>query len=298
MSGALARVGAMPSASHPLLRGLVDDAALFPPGNAPMAEALREHEEMSDEPWAEAMGLFVCPASRADELLATQSQWGSVLVSVLADTTAAAAMTAVRTLKAARRSLPLGLEASLSRLGADAAPLAHEMRDRSLMALLGYLEVPRDDVAAGLDLVGAEGWHCAKYRTGGETPDAFPTEDELARFIATCVDQGKAFKLTAGLHHAVRNRSAEGFEQHGVLNVLVAVYGAIADRRAGRPADRDEAADTLDDRDGAWLAKEVRSWTRAEATAVRRTFRSFGCCGVREPIDELRALSVLEDDEH
>jgi hypothetical protein len=252
---------------------------------------------MSDEPWAEAMGLFVCPASRVDELLATQRQWGSVLVSVVADTTAAAAMTAVRTLKEAGRSLPLGLEASLSRLGAEAAPLALEMRDRSLMALLGYLEVPRDDIGAGLDLVGAQGWHCAKYRTGGETPEAFPTEDELADFITSCVDRGKSFKLTAGLHHAVRNRSAEGFEQHGVLNVLVAVYGALEDRAAGLRADRDTAAEALEDRDAVGLAKEVRSWTRAEATAVRRTFRSFGCCGVREPIDELRKLDVLEDGE-
>jgi hypothetical protein len=29
---------------------------------------------------------------------------------------------------------------------------------------------------------------------------------------------------------------------------------------------------------------------------VRGRFLSFGCCGVEEPLDELRALGVLEDE--
>jgi hypothetical protein len=52
----------------------------------------------------------------------------------------------------------------------------------------------------------------------------------------------------------------------------------------------------LAQREPAPLVKLVGSWDDRTAAAARRAFRSFGCCGVREPIDELRALGVLEDD--
>ena len=62
---------------------------------------------------------------------------------------------------------------------------------------------------------------CAKFRTGGPTAEAVPDDAELAAFIAPCLDRGSPFKLTAGLHHAVRYTETEtGFEHHGFLNVL------------------------------------------------------------------------------
>ena len=60
----------MRRASDPLLHGLVDDAALFPPGNAPMDVALAEHARHRGAPWADAVGPFLCPASRVEELRA------------------------------------------------------------------------------------------------------------------------------------------------------------------------------------------------------------------------------------
>ena len=74
----------MAGPDDPLLAGLVDDAALFPPGNAPMALALREHEVRKDEPWSGAVGVFVCAAARVDELLAARSEQQAVLVSLVA----------------------------------------------------------------------------------------------------------------------------------------------------------------------------------------------------------------------
>jgi hypothetical protein len=76
-----------------------------------------------------------------------------------------------------------------------------------------------------------------------------------------------------------------------VLNVLAAVLAA----RQG--ADRAALVEVLAERDAAAVAKEVRSWTRADGKAVRERFLSFGCCGVEEPLAELRELGVLEDEE-
>jgi hypothetical protein len=156
---------------------------------------------------------------------------------------------------------------------------------------LGFLEVPRDASDSALDLVGASGWHAAKYRTGGVTPAAHPSEADLAHFVVGCEERRLRFKLTAGLHHAVRTTTVEGFEQHGVLNVMLGVSLA----RHG--ADRARVAEVLAERDSAVLAKEVRSWTKAEGKAVRGRLLSFGCCGVEEPLGELRTLGVLEDEE-
>jgi len=48
---------------------IVDDAALFPPGNAPMARALADHARHRGAPYADRVGPFLCPASRVDELV-------------------------------------------------------------------------------------------------------------------------------------------------------------------------------------------------------------------------------------
>src|SRR5947208_1323502 len=52
-----------------LFAGLLDDAALFPPGNAPMPVALREHRVLRRD-LGGYTGPFVVTAARLDELIA------------------------------------------------------------------------------------------------------------------------------------------------------------------------------------------------------------------------------------
>ena len=49
--------------------GLVDDAALFPPGNATIAEAVPGHLDHARAGDAGLLGRFLCPASRLPELI-------------------------------------------------------------------------------------------------------------------------------------------------------------------------------------------------------------------------------------
>ena len=51
-----------------LFTSVVDDAALFPPGNAPMDKALAEHEAVRRSGRADLVGPFLCPASRVTEM--------------------------------------------------------------------------------------------------------------------------------------------------------------------------------------------------------------------------------------
>ncbi len=112
---------------------------------------------------------------------------------------------------------------------------------------------------------------------------------EVAAFLVAVTARELPFKLTAGLHHAVRSTDpVTGFEQHGVLNVLVATRVA---QQGGGAA---EVAAVLAQRDPATLLAFVGAWDDATCADVRRSFRSFGCCGVTDPIDELVGLGLLE----
>jgi hypothetical protein len=278
----------MRRASDPLLAGLVDDAALFPPGNAPMDVALAEHAGLRAAAWSAAVGPFLCPAARIDELVAALPADQHIRLAIVVDTPPDGAELALRNATADRRITLVAVEAALARLGADADAVGKDLKQ--VAGVTGFLEVPRTGFDAGLGLVAGSGWHAAKYRTGGITAEAFPSERELAAFLVAVTALDLPFKLTAGLHHAVRHTTDEGFEAHGVLNVLVATRVATTGAAAG------DVAMVLAQREPAPLVELVGSWDDRTAAAARRAFRSFGCCGVREPIDELRALGVLEDD--
>ena len=269
-----------------LFTGLVDDAALFPPGNAPMDQGLKEHAAVRATSRSDLVGPFLCPASRVTELRAHLPADESIRLSLVFDVDGEDAHAALRACGADDTLDLVGVEASAARLGADAATVGANLA--RLPHVTGFLEVPRSGFERALELVGSSGWHAAKYRTGGTTPDAFPTEVELAAFLVAATASRLPFKLTAGLHHAVRSTgSATGFEQHGVLNVLVAT-------RVGQGGgSADEVAAVLAQRSAPALVEFVSAWDEQTCSDVRAAFRSFGCCGVHDPLDELGALQLL-----
>jgi hypothetical protein len=276
----------MSAAPGSLFAGLVDDAALFPPGNAPMDVAVRDHARHHAASYGEIVGPFLCPVSRIDELVAVLPEDQRLELSLVVDLTGEAAHAALRTVAGDPRLRLAAVEASAERLGDDVATVGANLH--RLPGVVGFLEVPRKGLGAALDHVGPTGWHAAKYRTGGTSAVAFPTAAELAAFLRACADRSLPFKLTAGLHHAVRNtETSTGFEQHGVLNVLVATHAASTGHDIGA------IAEVLDQRDADALVATVTAWSQQDALPVRRLFRSFGCCGVTDPIDELTELGLV-----
>ena len=124
----------------------------------------------------------------------------------------------------------------------------------------------------------------AKIRTGGVTPEAFPSAERIAQFIRECRDHHVAFKATAGLHHPLRcvkpltyEANAPTGTMHGFLNVFLAA--AIPDR----------AEEVLLDND---FALSV-NLTRDEIAYMRTWAISFGSCSFEEPINDLKELGWL-----
>lgn len=270
-----------------LFAGLVDDAALFPPGDAPMDRALAEHAAYRSAPCADLVGPFLCPASRVEELVAALPSHQNLAVGLVFDVTGDAAHDGLRAAMGDQRLTVVGVEAAHARLGDSTAAVGANLE--RVPGVTGFLEVPRTAFESALDLVAGTGWHAAKYRTGGTSADAFPSEGELAAFLLAAATRDLSFKLTAGLHHAVRcTDAATGFEQHGVLNVLVATRVALT---GGSLA---TVAAMLAQREPAPLVEFVGSWDDSTCTDVRAAFRSFGCCGVMDPIEDLVGLGLTE----
>ncbi|MEJ7705813.1 MAG: hypothetical protein WKF82_00220 [Nocardioidaceae bacterium] len=131
----------------------------------------------------------------------------------------------------------------------------------------------------------------AKYRTGGTTADAFPSEAQVADVICAAIRSGVPVKFTAGLHRAIRHTSSDtGFEHHGYLNVMAGV-------RVGQlGGNADQVMVMLRERQASEVVGVVSDWSRADIDAVRSTFVSFGCCGVREPLGDAVALGLLSEE--
>ncbi|PRX05193.1 UNVERIFIED_ORG: hypothetical protein CLV66_10581 [Actinomadura viridilutea] len=260
-----------------VLRGLCDDAAVFPPGSLPLRDAVPAHHRHRRAKYAELVGPFVIAAPMLDELDRLPEEAPELIVTAPEGPKQAAEAVASRAVKAVEVAVPAGM--SVDDFFAEC---------ERLTGTTVFVEVPRDerrpDVIAGL----AERGGKAKFRTGGVRAEMYPDEDELAAAVKAVVDAGVPFKATAGLHHAVRNTDPDtGFEQHGFLNLLLAVDDALD----GRPADA--LARTSAERDGAALADRVRKLDEARAADIRGRFVSFGTCSITDPLTDLVALGLL-----
>ncbi|SET27242.1 hypothetical protein [Geodermatophilus poikilotrophus] len=266
-----------------LFAGLFDDAALFPPGDAPMAAAVPAHRELRAR-LGDLVGPFVVPAARLGELSAhlgdDAAPFGVSLIAAAGDLPAAAArVDAHPGLVLAAVEVPVASDAATAREAVrvldgvlpDGVPAAVELPRTAA----------RDEV---LDVLTGTGRR-AKLRTGGVRAALFPSPEELAAGLAACVARGVALKCTAGLHSAVRHTDpATGSTHHGFLNLLAAC-DALA---AGGPAAAAER----------WLRQDdtgalVGGWSPDRVARARAVLTSFGTCSVLEPVDDLVSLGLL-----
>ncbi|MGW1737669.1 hypothetical protein ACWCPQ_02545 [Nocardia sp. NPDC001965] len=270
-----------------LLRGLCDDAALFPPGNAPLPEALAAHARYRNSDFAALVGPLIFPIPRLAELAAAEP--GPLTVVCTAPTGPQSVARALDTVAAIDGLTVTGLEIAVpEQLSAPEFFAATEAFAARTAGLEVYVEVPRDDRRPEFLARLAGSRYAAKFRTGGTVAEAYPDERELAGALRSAVAAGIPFKATAGLHHAIRNTDpATGFEQHGFLNLLLATHLALAG------ADTGALEAVLANRNGAAVAAELAALGEAEEKAVRAAFRSFGTCSIADPLTESVDLNLL-----
>lgn len=276
----------------PLFDRLVDDAAVFPPGLAPLDEAVRGHLDRRTGPYAASLGPLLVPATSAGELARLATDDPRTAVEPLAVGLVVRPGAPVQPLVDA-----LGALQDDERVLVTAVELGWSRQWRELLAaqvpvvvevgLGAEQERALDDIA---DAVDDEHDVTAKFRTGATPAWAWPDEQVLAGFLDAVVLHGLPFKLTGGLHHAVRGTQG-GEPMHGVLNVLLATHEAL------HGAEAHDLAGELARQDTEVLVTAVSSLGAEDVARTRRSFTAFGCCGVLDPLHELEAFGLVTAEE-
>ena len=270
-------------ADQPFWVGLVDDAATFPPGDAPLDTALGAYADRAG-PAARLVRSLVVRDTDLPQVPA-----GTPVSVVL---TGGAGQVHGPAQLCQRRDLPVaGLEVALRDVDDPAGNARRVVAAVDAARGEGvldedapvFVELPAGDptyswLAAADEVAAAE--LRLKLRTGGLESDAFPTPERLAAWIDAALDRELPFKCTAGLHRALPHLDADGCAHHGFLTLLAATRVAFD---GGSPDDvvstlrRDDPADLL----------------TLDLAGARRWFTSFGSCSIDEPLADLRELVSL-----
>jgi hypothetical protein len=293
------------------LSGIIDYAGLFPPAELDMRSAVRNYAEYRAGADHDLLGRFVVPSSRLGEFAdASQGMLergaGSVpwCLSVLVGDDLAEARKAMLEFTSTHMN-----NSDAGHALCDAVEM--RARDEQQMVeavkafprpLHQFFEIsPEPGFERMLEIVAARR-ASAKLRTGGVTPDAFPSPETIVRFVAACNALGVPFKATAGLHHPLcgsypltYSTDAPRSTMYGYVNLFLA--SAFIRKGMAEP----EARAVLEEsRADAFLFRESGvSWrgnvlNRDDLRMTRsRLFLSFGSCSFREPVDEARELGLI-----
>lgn len=281
-----------------LLGGSIDYAGIFPPASLSLDDAARKYanHRSGSESWI--VNRFVCPVDKLSNLTKlipfagepwSVSALGSGMTTLKED---------LELIHAFHSAIEGRAEVECYEVKAD-GPLKLGRALSQIASEIGacYVELPWDDSMPDAihALAQTEGVN-AKARCGGATAAAYPSAEELAMFLKECIDLDLAFKLTAGLHHALPQRDNQsGGEMHGFLNVFIATaLCGEYDLSAGEVADILRVAD----RGAFQFGRESIEYEEMEIDHeaiedCRVLFESYGSCSISEPIEDLEKLGLV-----
>jgi hypothetical protein len=298
------------SALHALLRESIDYAGLFPPAGLGMAQAVTNYASYRTGPDAWALGRFVVSAGRlveleqtADELLPKSPTSNGWRIAALLGSEPGREIEAIGEFNCRHAADGAGAAAvDVVEAKADSPGTVERLLSRIPSYLQPYVEIPVARDPAPLASAVAKAGGRLKVRTGGVTPDAFPSAADLVRFLRAARDAGVPFKATAGLHHPLRADYRLTYEpgsacgtMFGFLNLFLAaafVSTGLDDTAAERLLEeRDRKAFRFDAGGVEWRGR------RLDLDAIRRARESviisFGSCSFTEPIGDLQSLGLL-----
>jgi hypothetical protein len=315
----------MDDALHTFLRGLIDYAGLFPPTCLPMDKALAQYAAHRHSPHAYAMARFIVPLTRLDEWAVAAEKhlangvvpatvpapeaWG---LSVLLDGPLDEGLRQIErfnedhaagdghTHKHAHSAVIDTMEVKIQT--PEIIDVAAEKLPEDLFP---FFEIPIDgDFRTFATALAGTGFG-AKLRTGGVTPELFPSADRIADFLITFSAADVPIKCTAGLHHAIRGVHKLTYKpdsathtMHGFVNVFLAaafVRALDADKATVLGVLNETQADAFKfGSDGAaWRSLRI---TNQQLEEAREDFAiCFGSCSFEEPIAELKQLGWLRE---
>jgi len=284
-----------------LLADLIDYAGLFPPAALDLAATLQAYAAAycSQDSWR--LGRYVLPAPRLEEFEAAlaglercsedDAPWR---VTVIAGPEPEADLLRIAHFNQRHRDR-IVIDAYEQNIPAS---IADTMRHIS-PDLTAYFEVPVTQLERVAEV--AQHQARAKLRTGGLTPESFPTTSAVLAFLNACATHHVPFKATAGLHHALpgvrpltyASDSPRG-PMHGFLNLFLAAAGVLhgwkPESLTALLEETEPMAFRFDDQGVAWRGYHLDNGQLAMARAFAL---SFGCCSFEEPVRSMQTLEQL-----
>lgn len=288
------------------LTELIDYAGLFPPAALSMPDAVINYASYRNSTYSWMLGRFVLPVAKLDEFLESaqefftpemDSPWKlSVLAGENIDET-------IRTIADFNNSNTSFVICDALEVKATSVSKIEETVRVLPDFLTAYFEIPLNDGIADLITALALNKQRAKIRTGGVTADAFPSVEQITRFMRICLGANVPFKATAGLHHPVRCVKPLTYEKdsptglmHGFLNLFL----AAAFLRQGyktrliQEVLEDDWAESFTFEEGGVLWRQEYFLSNSQLAHTRSKYAiSFGSCSFVEPIADLQELGIL-----
>jgi hypothetical protein len=289
-----------------LLEGAIDYAGLFPPAALSMPEAIINYATYRNSNYNWMLGRFVVQAARLDEFsqiagdFVSRDAVNAWRVSVIAGDDLYDTIKRIQEFNAAYGP---GLVCDTVEIKGVNAGLIENAANSMPSNITAYFELDLDenlgDLISTLSLTGQP----AKIRTGGLTPESFPSTHDIIRFVRACMAADVPFKATAGLHHPIRcfkpltyESDAPSGTMHGFLNLFLMTGFA---REGYRPTlleevmeDEFEEVFKFEDQAIKWRDEFVLG-TRQLEILREKGIQSFGSCSFDEPVSELQAMGVL-----
>lgn len=289
-----------------LLSGAIDYAGLFPPAGLSMPEAVINYATYSTSNYSWMLGRFVVTAARLDEFYENARDFisrdasGPWRIAVVGGDDVINTIDQIKEFNAA--NAPAVICDTLE-IKADSESVIENAATSLPADVTAYFEVALDntlpDLIATLSIRGQR----AKIRTGGLTPDSFPTTKAIIRFVRTCLAANVPFKATAGLHHPIRCFRPLTYEanspkstMHGFLNLFLMTAFA---REGYRPSllhdvmeEEFEEVFRFEDQSVVWRDEYILTDVQIERMRAK-SLQSFGSCSFDEPVADLQKLGVL-----
>ncbi len=295
---------------HTFLTRLIDYAGLFPPAELGMTAAVTNYARYQQGPVAWCLGRFIVPVSRLSEfeaetasLLPVENGTSPWCLSALIGPHPEADVEKIKVFNR-NHALPSAGLAVIDNVEARAMTVADIERLKQVIPddLTVFVELPLSDSLPELiSALGAVQLR-AKIRTGGITPELFPTPAEIVRFISLCAQTQVPLKATAGLHHPIRSshpltyaaQSPKGM-MHGFLNVFLAaafIQAGMSQADAERLLlDESPASFQFSDTGVSWQGNHLNQ--EALNQLRNQVAISFGSCSFEEPLQDLHTLNLL-----
>ncbi len=284
----------------------IDYAGLFPPSSVSMSEAVINYAMYRNSNYAWMLGRFVVTAARLDEFYESAKDFisrdggNAWRVAVVAGDDVTKTIDQVKNFNAANSP---SIVCDVLEIRADSAGVIENAALSVPDDITAYFELPLDATLPDLVSTLAVRGQRAKIRTGGVTPEAFPSTQAIIRFVKTCLAANIRFKATAGLHHPIRcfrplTYQADSVKgtMHGFLNLFLMTGFA---REGYRPSlledvmeEEFEEVFAFDDQCAIWRDEYVLSTWQIERMR-EYGLQSFGSCSFDEPVADLQKLGIL-----